>query len=223
VLAIQYYLAAHLEHHGLFTFFGWVFVPCALVFIMVFAQERTDGFLKELGAALAGFMITIYAPSHLAHFFALPSGANETGAAGFVLFVIALTQWNDVAQYCCGKLFGKRKIVPKVSPNKTWGGFLGGILLTMGASVLIAPYLTPFSMLQALAIGAIIAPLGFLGDVFISAIKRDLGIKDTGAFLPGHGGILDRIDSLILVAPVYFHLVYYFVYMKGGFICSVVL
>ncbi|MER2529688.1 MAG: phosphatidate cytidylyltransferase, partial [Candidatus Competibacter denitrificans] len=99
----------------------------------------------------------------------------------------------------------KHKISPTVSPNKTVEGFVGGAMTTLLLSALLAPWLTPFGLRDALLAGALIAVAGFFGDLSLSALKRDLGIKDSGRLLPGHGGILDRIDSLTYTAPLFFH------------------
>ena len=126
-----------------------------------------------------------------------------------MIFLLFTTQFNDVSQYVWGKMLGRHKIIPKVSPNKTWEGFLGGLLTVTLISALLAPYLTTLNMLQGVAAGLIIGIAGFFGDVVISAIKRDLQIKDSGTMIPGHGGILDRLDSLIYTAPLFFHYVNY--------------
>ena len=115
-----------------------------------------------------------------------------------------------MAQYIWGKSFGKIKITPKVSPNKTLAGFLGGIFTTTIAATLLGPELTPLNWAMSLLTGLIISVSGFCGDIVMSAIKRDIGIKDSGTLLPGHGGILDRLDSLIFSAPVFFHFIRYF-------------
>jgi phosphatidate cytidylyltransferase len=107
---------------------------------------------------------------------------------------------------------GRHKIIPKVSPNKTWEGFLGGLATTVGLAALLAPHLTPLSGVESILAGLLIGCGGFIGDVTISALKRDIGVKDSGSLLPGHGGILDRIDSLTYTAPLLFHFVYYFHY-----------
>jgi phosphatidate cytidylyltransferase len=99
-----------------------------------------------------------------------------------------------------------------VSPNKTWEGFLGGVATTIALSALLATWLTPLSRENAVLAGALIGVAGFVGDVTISALKRDIGLKDSGSILPGHGGILDRIDSLTYTAPLFFHFVYYLYY-----------
>jgi phosphatidate cytidylyltransferase len=129
-----------------------------------------------------------------------------------LLFLLVMTQFNDVAQYVWGKSFGKHKIVPKVSPNKTWQGFIGGTLTVTLSSYFLAPYLTPLTANQGLVAGLIIALSGFIGDLVVSSVKRDLRIKDTSQFIPGHGGILDRIDSLMFTAPLFFHYLYYLYY-----------
>ena len=96
-----------------------------------------------------------------------------------------------------------------MSPNKTWGGLLGGVGTTVVLGVLLARWLTPMAMREAILATLIIGLGGFVGDVVISAVKRDLDIKDSGTMLPGHGGILDRIDSLTYTAPLFFHFTYY--------------
>jgi phosphatidate cytidylyltransferase len=127
-----------------------------------------------------------------------------------VFFLLVATEANDVLQYCWGKLFGRRKIMPTVSPNKTWEGFLGGWISTSALIWFAGPIFLPLSGL-GLAVLAISLPLaGFAGDVTMSAIKRDIGVKDTSQLIPGHGGLLDRADSLTFTAPLYFHLVAYF-------------
>ena len=118
---------------------------------------------------------------------------------------------NDIMQFIWGKLLGRHKILPKVSPNKTWEGFLGGVISTTVIGYFLG-FLTPLSAPNVILVSALIAIAGFSGDVVISAIKRDKGIKDMGNSIPGHGGVFDRIDSLAYTAPVFFHLVYYIAY-----------
>ena len=138
-----------------------------------------------------------------------PVEASGAGGAGLLLYLIFLTQSNDVAQFLWGKSMGRRKIVPNVSPNKTWEGFLGGAGTTTLLAVMLSGLLTPLSIPLAFVAGLLISTAGFVGDVVISAIKRDIGVKDSGSLLPGHGGIIDRIDSLTYTAPLFFHFVYY--------------
>jgi phosphatidate cytidylyltransferase len=155
----------------------------------------------------------VFSLSHAAFLLALPDAGNPTaGSAGLLLFLVFLTQFNDVMQFVWGKLIGRIKVIPKVSPGKTLGGFLGGVATTTLVAWLAAPYLTPLVGWQPIVAGLIIGIGGFVGDVTISALKRDLGIKDSGSLIPGHGGILDRVDSLTYTAPLFFHFVYFLHY-----------
>lgn len=155
--------------------------------------------------------MTVFALSHAAWLLMLPT-TNIQGGALLVLFLLALTESNDIAQYLWGKSCGRRKVVPKVSPGKTLEGLMGGVITIMIASLIIGPLLTPLNTLQALLAGLLIGISGFCGDVVMSAIKRDIGVKDSGKLLPGHGGLLDRIDSLIFTAPVFFYFIRYCCY-----------
>lgn len=210
-IPIQYYWAG-IDWYGMFIIFIPVYLFLWIAFRMVLTQH-TEGFLKSAGTIQWGLMVTVFAISHAAYLLTLPAlPASPAGGPGLLLYLVFLTQFNDVAQYVWGKLFGKYKILPKVSPKKTWEGFLGGVFTTTGVAFLIAPLLTPLDPILALASGLLIGVFGFAGDVTISAIKRDLGVKDTGALIPGHGGIMDRIDSLTFTAPLFFHFIYYFYY-----------
>lgn len=210
-IPIQFAIA-HNDRYGLFLTFipVWMFLffPMAMTI-----AGKTEGFLRAVGTLSWGMMITVFALSHTAMLLAAPPEiAGPAGGAGLLLFLVALTQFNDVAQFTWGKLFGKHKIIPKVSPKKTWEGFLGGMASTAVAAAFAGPYLTPLPMAHAALAGAMIAIAGFLGDVTISAFKRDLGVKDSGGLIPGHGGILDRVDSLTYAAPVFYHAMHFFVF-----------
>ena len=206
-IAAQYIWVGQ-EWYGMFIVFVPVFMFLLLPALMVIHGETT-GFLKAAGTLHWGMMTCVFAISHAAYLLVL-RGDMPAGGAGLLLFLVFLTQANDVAQYVWGRLFGRRKVAPSVSPNKTVGGYLGGFLTTGALALAIAPFLTPMDWKHALVAGLIIGFAGFMGDVTISAIKRDIGVKDTGGLLPGHGGILDRIDSLTFTAPLFFHYVYYF-------------
>ena len=198
--------------YGMFLIFIPVYVFLLLPLRMVTIGETT-GFLKAVGTLHWGLMTTVFSLSHAAYLLALPAETNPAGGgAGLLLYLVFLTQAGDVSQYLWGKAVGRRRVVPKVSPNKTWGGLVGGALTTTALAALLAPLLTPLDLPLAVGAGALIGVAGFFGDVTISAVKRDLGVKDSGALLPGHGGILDRVDSLTYTAPLFFHYVYYFVY-----------
>jgi phosphatidate cytidylyltransferase len=134
------------------------------------------------------------------------------GGAGLALFLVMLTELSDVAQFIFGKTLGKHKIMPKVSPNKTWEGLVGGVLTTTGLALVLAPLLTPLSSLQGLLVGPLIGLGGFFGDVNLSSLKRDIGVKDSGTLIAGHGGVLDRVNSLTFTALIFFHYVFYLHY-----------
>lgn len=205
-IPVQFYFA----HRGWFGLF-MVFIP---VWMFLFLPARitlgghTEGFLKAVGTLSWGLMITVFSLSHTAML--LSFGIEHGKGAGPLLFLVALTQFNDVAQFTWGKSLGRHKIVPKVSPKKTWEGFLGGLISTACVAALVGPALTPMDTVWSFAAGLVIAIAGFLGDITISACKRDLGVKDSSNLIPGHGGILDRVDSLIYSAPVFFHCLNYF-------------
>ncbi|RKZ40940.1 MAG: phosphatidate cytidylyltransferase [Candidatus Parabeggiatoa sp. nov. 3] len=210
-IPVQYYWIG-IAWYGVFIIFIPIYMFLLLPIRMILIGE-TEGFLRAAGTLHWGLMTTVFCLSHAAYFLALPEEGNPiAGGAGLLLFLVFLTEFNDVSQYVWGKLLGKHKIIPKVSPNKTWEGFLGGLVTTTLLAALVAPLLTPLILWQSVFAGVLIASAGFFGDVSISALKRDLAIKDSGNLLPGHGGILDRVDSLTYTAPLFFHFVYYLHY-----------
>lgn len=207
----QYVLVA-MEWYGMFIILIPVYAFLLLPMRMVLAGE-TRHFLRAAGITHWGLMAMVFSISHVAYLLVLPEEINpDAGGAGLVLFLVFLTQFNDVAQYCWGKLLGRNKALPTVSPGKTTEGVIGGLVTTAVLAWLLAGWLTPLSNAEAVAAGALIGMAGFIGDVTISALKRDLGVKDSGSLLPGHGGILDRIDSLIYTAPLFFHFIHYLHY-----------
>ena len=208
-IPLQYYWV-HAEWYGMFIIFIPVYCFLLLPVRMLLVGE-TEGFLRAIGSLHWGLMTTVFSLSHAA-FLLILRDKTSTGmlaGPGLMLYLVMLTQLNDVAQYLWGKSIGRNKIIPKVSPNKTWGGFLGGMLTILILATLLGPILTPMNTWQSALAGLIISMGGFFGDINISAIKRDLGIKDSGTLLPGHGGILDRVDSLTYTAPLFFHYIYY--------------
>lgn len=209
-IPLQYYWIS-IGWYGMFIIFIPVYMFLYLPMMAVLVGE-TKGFIRSAGIIHWALMLTVFCVSHMAYLLALPSLNPMAGSIGMVLFLITLTQFNDVCQYVWGKSFGKHKIVPKVSPNKTWQGFLGGVATTVIASYFLAPYLTPLNAIQGIGAGLIIAISGFIGDLVMSSVKRDLRIKDTSQLIPGHGGILDRMDSLMFTTPLFFHFIYYLYY-----------
>jgi phosphatidate cytidylyltransferase len=208
-IPVQYLWVAY-AWYGMFIIFIPVYMFLAIPMLMAL-QGQTANYLRAAGTLHWGLMITVFALSHAAMLLMVDDAQNPVaGGAGLLLYLVVLTQANDVAQFVWGKLFGRHAIVPSVSPKKTWEGLIGGVATTTVFAALLAPLLTPVGMLQALPMGAMIGVAGFFGDITISAVKRDLGVKDSGTMLPGHGGILDRVDSLTFTAPLFFHLALYF-------------
>jgi phosphatidate cytidylyltransferase len=189
-------------------------IPVYLFLIVAFMMAwigRTERFLATAGILYWGVVTCVTNLAYIPFLIQVPANqAPQAGPAGLVFFILFVTQLNDVAQYCWGKAFGRAKITPSVSPNKTWGGALGGWATTGLVIWFLGPVFTPLTGM-GLAITALLLPVaGFAGDITMSAIKRDLGVKDTGQLLPGHGGALDRLDSLTFTAPLFFHLLAFF-------------
>lgn len=207
-IPVQYYWVA-IEWHTMFLIFIPVYLFLFIPLRMVMLGD-TQGFIRSAGVLHWGVMLTVFCISHLAALMSLNVVNANAGGMGLVLFVLFITQFNDVMQYVWGKQLGKHKIIPKVSPNKTWEGFLGGLGSTIILAMLLGSLLTPMRLPDCFFAGTLIACAGFIGDVVISSVKRDLVIKDSGKLIPGHGGILDRIDSLTYSVPLFFHFYYYF-------------
>lgn len=156
-----------------------------------------------------GLFLCVFSAGHLGFIYNFSS--NIIIGIQLLLLLVIPTELNDVFQYLTGKAFGRRKITPNISPNKTLEGFVGGLLFTTLLCNLLGLFLLPGkSFLFYTLLGILIGVLGFFGDIFMSYIKRDAGVKDTGNLIPGHGGLLDRIDSLMFITPIYFWLIIYF-------------
>ena len=210
-IPIQYYWVA-IAWYGMFIIFVPVYMFLWLPLQMVLIGE-TKGFLRAAGTLHWGLMTTVFSLSHMAYLLALPESGNPNGGGdALLLYLVLLTELNDVAQFISGKTFGRHKVTPTVSPKKTVEGLIGGIIVTTVLAYVLAPWLTPLTRLEAIAAGMIIGLFGFIGDVTVSAVKRDIGVKDSGNLLPGHGGVLDRLDSLTYTAPLFLHFVRYLHY-----------
>jgi len=207
ITPLQYYLVA-IGWYGFFSIlipvFAFVFVPTRIAL-----AGDTEHFLERAAKIQFGLMICAYCLSHAPALLILQIPGFAGHNARLLLFLVLIDQMSDVLQYVWGKLLGRHKIAPAVSPNKTWEGFVGGVLTAtlLGAGLWWA---TPFTPWQAAGMSFVICLLGFAGGLVMSGIKRDAGVKDFGAVIEGHGGILDRIDSLCFAAPIFFHLVRYF-------------
>jgi phosphatidate cytidylyltransferase len=177
----------------------------AAILLMPILRDRTKGQLQCVALGIVGFIYIGWMFGHLAF---LANGRNATGSILFLLFAVPLC---DVAAFTFGKLFGRHKLRPNISPNKTWEGSLGALAAGMALPWIFRFSLPEFTTRELILAGLIVGIGSQLGDLSISVIKRDIGIKDMGALIEGHGGVLDRIDSVIYVAPLFFHMSRFFV------------
>jgi phosphatidate cytidylyltransferase len=207
-IPIQYFWIG-IGWYGMFIIFIPVYMMLALPVRLVLSKETT-GFLASASQIQWGLMIFVFGLSHMAYLLTVPA-IPDTAVNGrmLVLFLVFVVEMSDVLQFVWGKTFGRHKIIPAVSPNKTWEGFIGGIMSAILLSPLIR-FLTPFSVRETLLVSLMITTAGFFGGAVMSAVKRDFGVKDFGASIPGHGGMLDRVDSLCYAAPFFFHYLRYF-------------
>ena len=206
-IPLQYYLIA-IDWYGLFS----ILIP---VYAFLYVPTRsalsgdTGNFLVRVAEIQWGLMVCVYCVSHAPALLILDIPGYEGENAKLLLFLLLIVEMSDVFQYVWGKLLGRHPIAPMVSPNKTVEGFVGGIVCATLLGTALWP-MTPFSPWQAAAMSAVAALMGFAGGLTMSAIKRDRGVKDFGTMIAGHGGILDRIDSVCFAAPIFFHLTRYF-------------
>jgi phosphatidate cytidylyltransferase len=206
VLPLQYYLV-WIDWYGLYSVFIPVYVFLLLAAIAALRQDTTH-FMSRVAETLWGLMISVFCLSHVPALL----GLTIPGYAGrnllLIAFLILVVQSSDVLQYIWGKLLGRQKIARELSPSKTAEGFVGGVgTATILGSLLW--WITPFSPWQAAIMALVINVMGFCGGLVMSAIKRDRGVKDWGQMIEGHGGMLDRLDSVIFAAPIFFHLTRY--------------
>ncbi|BCV33905.1 phosphatidate cytidylyltransferase [Shewanella algae] len=205
-LPVQYLLIA-IHWYGMFS----IFIPVYLFLLMPILAALggdTTRYLERTAKVQWGLMIAVYCVSSVPALMTLRIEGYEGRNLLLIAWLILVVQLSDVLQYCCGKLFGKRKVAPKLSPSKTLEGLVGGVLLAtlVGTSLF---WITPFTPWQAAIIALLVNLLGFAGGLVMSAIKRDRGVKDWGHMIEGHGGMLDRMDSVCFAAPVFFHVVRY--------------
>ena len=207
ITPLQYYLVA-IHWYALFS----ILIPVyAFLFVPVRSAIAGDceHFFERTAKIQWGLMICVYCVSYAPAVFFLSIPGYEGQNGKLLFYFVLIVQISDVLQYVWGKTLGKHKIAPNVSPNKTWEGFAGGIVTAtlVGACLWWA---TPFTPLQSAGMSLAITLMGFAGGLVMSAIKRDRGVKDYGTMLEGHGGVMDRIDSICFAAPVFFHLTRYF-------------
>jgi len=208
ILALAQYVLIAIGSYELFSILIPAFGFPALAVVSAMFID-TQHFLDRFAAAQCGLMLCAYCLSYIPALMTLRIPGYECRTPLLIVFVVLVAQVSDILQYVWGKLIGRRPIAPAISPSKTVEGFLGGVLCATALGALLQP-ITPFTAWQAGLMAFMIAIIGFLGGLPMSAIKRDRGIKDWSQLIEGHGGMLDRIDSLCFSAPVFFHLTRHF-------------
>jgi phosphatidate cytidylyltransferase len=191
-------IAAIIGRYDLFLVLPGLIIVCILLIPVL--RNRAGGQFQSISLAIVGFIYVGWLFGHLGFF------ANAPNAYGFLCYIIFATELSDVAAFTCGRLFGRHPLRSEISPKKTWEGAFGALIVSM-----ILPWVLRFSFpffntTQIILTGLIVGVGGQLGDLSVSMIKREIGTKDMGAAIPGHGGVLDRIDSLIFVAPLFMRL-----------------
>ncbi|WP_421873762.1 phosphatidate cytidylyltransferase [Pararhizobium sp.] len=206
VLPIQYYLL-WAEEYGIFAIFIPVYAFLLMPIISVLRGD-TERFLIRIAEVQWALMICVFCASHVPALLTLTIPGYEGRNVLLIAFLVIVVQLSDVLQYVWGKLFGRTKIAPNLSPSKTVEGFVGGVISAtlIGASLW---WITPFTPFQAGVLAFIITIMGFFGGLVLSAVKRDRGVKDWGNLIEGHGGLIDRLDSVVFSAPIFFHIVRY--------------
>lgn len=204
ILLLTFAAADH--WYGFFVALGSLIVS-ALVIVALF-EDRPKGYIQRVALGILAFSLFGVCLGHFGYF------ANDRSGQAFLLAILLCVELNDVFAYCTGKLFGRRKLAPQTSPNKTVGGALGAVVLTTALFATLVHLIVPGTVLDhpghLIALGLLLSVTGQWGDLVMSSIKRDLGVKDLGVTIPGHGGLLDRFDSLIFVGPAMFHYIGYF-------------
>ncbi|WP_102108423.1 phosphatidate cytidylyltransferase [Oceaniglobus roseus] len=207
VLPAQYVLVWQ-DWYGLYTIFIPVYAFLLLPVIAVLEGD-TKSFLVRIAETQWALMICVYALSHVPALLSLRITGFEGRNVLLIAWLVVVVQLSDVLQYTWGKLFGRTPVAPSLSPSKTWEGLVGGVLSATLAGTLLF-WITPFGAAQAAGMALVVTLAGFCGGLVMSAIKRDKGVKDWGHLIAGHGGFIDRLDSVVFAAPLFFHLTRFF-------------
>ncbi|RDJ09765.1 phosphatidate cytidylyltransferase [Rhizobium grahamii] len=206
VLPLQYWLLWE-RQYGIFSIFIPVYAFLLMPIISVLRGD-TERFLIRIAEVQWALMICVFCASHVPALLTLTIPGYEGRNVLLIAFLVIIVQLSDVLQYVWGKLFGRTKIAPSLSPSKTVEGFVGGVASAtlIGAALW---WITPFTPFQSGVMAFVITMMGFFGGLVMSAIKRDRGVKDWGHLIEGHGGLIDRLDSVVFSAPIFFHIVRY--------------
>ena len=206
VLPAQYAFV-WIDWYGMYS----IFIPVyAFLLLPIASMLRGDAtrFLVRVAEVQWALMITVFCASFVPALLSLRIPGYEARNALLIAFLVVVVQASDVLQYVVGKRFGRTRLSPSLSPSKTVEGAVGGVLAASSVGAALW-WITPFTPPQAAGLSLVICVMGLLGGLVLSAIKRDRGVKDWGHLIPGHGGFLDRLDSVVFAAPVFFHLVRY--------------
>jgi phosphatidate cytidylyltransferase len=206
VLPAQYFLV-WIGWYGLYSIFIPVYAFLVLPILSALGGD-TKRFLERTSKVQWGLMVCVFCISHVPALLTLEIPGFENRNLLLIAFLVIVVQGSDVLQYVWGKLFGKHKVAPELSPSKTWEGLIGGVASATALGTMLS-WATPFAPWQAALMSLAICLMGFFGGLVMSAIKRDRGVKDWGTMIAGHGGMLDRLDSVIFAAPIYFHALRY--------------
>jgi phosphatidate cytidylyltransferase len=207
VLPMQYWLVG-IDWYGFFSIFIPVYAFLLLPVISAL-QGKPERFLYRIAETQWALMICVYCVSHVPALLTLNIPGFEGRNVVLIAWLIFVVQFSDVMQYVWGKLVGRHAVAPDLSPSKTWEGLVGGVMTAVAIGTSLW-WMTPFSITQAAGVSLAVTLMGFLGGLVMSAIKRDRGVKDWGHLISGHGGFVDRLDSVIFAAPIYFHLTRYY-------------
>jgi len=206
LIGIVALLFANVDHYDR-MFFSLAALTSGVIAVIALPANRPQGYLQRVSLGIAGFLLFGYSLGYLGLM------ANDSLYRPLLILLLLGVELNDIFAYCTGKMFGKRKLLSNISPGKTVAGSVGAVMLTTtlvffgGKALFIGtPMAADFALIN---LGLLISALGQLGDLILSAIKRDIGIKDLGASIAGHGGWLDRFDSLVLVPAAAYHYLSY--------------
>ena len=198
-------LLANVDHYDR-MYFSLAALTSGVIAIITLPENRPQGYLQRVSLGILGFLLFGYSIGYLGLM------ANDSRYRTLLILLLLSVELNDIFAYCVGKIFGSRKLLSNISPGKTVAGSLGALVLTtalvmgMGKGIFAGTAMDNFALLK---LGLLISLLGQLGDLILSAIKRDIGVKDLGVCIAGHGGWLDRFDSLVLVPPAVYHFLSY--------------
>jgi len=207
VLPVQYWLV-WADRYGIYSVFVPVYAFLGLPVIATLSGD-TRNMLARMAETQWALMICVYCASYVPALLYLDIPGYDGRNVLLIAFLVFTVQLSDVLQYVWGKLLGRHKVAPSVSPSKTWEGLVGGVLTASAAGTALW-WITPFTPLQAALMSLVITLSGFFGGLVMSAIKRDRGVKDWGHLIAGHGGFIDRLDSVVFSAPLFFHLTRFF-------------